>query len=101
MSKILEQVIKDSLSSNKCKVGSKEVLRSIKNSKIIVCSQSLPTHIKSEIEQSAKSANVPIYNFNNTSVELGRLCNKSFRISVISVDSSSNSDISAIMEEIK
>lgn len=101
MSKILEQVIKDSLSSNKCNVGSKEVLRSIKNSKIVVCSQSLPAHIRSEIEQSAKSASVPIYNFNNTSVELGRLCNKSFRISVISIDRSSNSDISAILEETK
>jgi large subunit ribosomal protein L30e len=101
MSKVLEQVIKDSLSSNKCKLGSKEVLHSIKNSKVIVCSQSLPAQVRSEIEQSAKSANVPVYNFNSTSVELGRLCNKPFRISVISIDSSSNSDISAILEEIK
>ena len=100
MSKILEQVIKDSLASNKCRVGSKEVLRSIKNSKLIVCSPSLPADVKSKIEQSAKTANVPIYNFNNTSIGLGRLCNKPFRISVISIDSSSNSDITGVLEEI-
>jgi large subunit ribosomal protein L30e len=100
MSKILEQIIKDSFATNKCMVGTTEVLGSIKNSKLIICSKSLPVDVRNKIEQSAKTANVPIYTFNSTSVELGRLCNRSFRISVIAIDRSSNYDISPVLEEI-
>ena len=101
MSKLLEQIIKDSLSSNTCRIGGKEVLRSVKNSKLIVCSKSLPADVKINLEQSGKDANVPIYYFNNTSMVLGRLCNKPFRISVISIDNTSKSDISSVLEENK
>lgn len=100
VSKALEQVIKDSMSKNACNIGTKEVLLSIKNSKLIVCSESLPADVKNKIEQSAKSANIPIYDFNDTSLQLGRLCNKSFRISAISIDSKSDSDMSVVLEEI-
>jgi len=100
MSKILEKVIKDAISSKKCKIGSKEVLHSVKGSKLIVCSSSLSENIKKEIEESARSSKVPVYNFNDTSMQLGRLCNKPFRISVISIDGASGSDISAVLEEI-
>ena len=100
MSKILAKVIKDAISSNKCKIGRKEVLHSAKSSKLIVCSSSLPEDTKKKIEETARSARIPIYNFTDTSVQLGRLCNKPFRISVISIDTASDSDISAVLEEI-
>ncbi|MFQ5940704.1 MAG: ribosomal L7Ae/L30e/S12e/Gadd45 family protein [Nitrososphaerales archaeon] len=100
MSKILEQVIRDSLSSNNCRIGSKEVLRTVKDSKLIICSGSLSANTRSKIGQSAKTANIPIYEFNNTSIELGRLCNKPFRVSIISIDNTSSSDISGVLEEI-
>ena len=100
MSKVLAKIIKDAISSKKCKMGSKEVLHSAKSSKLIVCSNSLPIDAKKKIEETASSARIPVYNFNDTSVQLGRLCNKPFRISVISIDSASDSDISAVLEEI-
>ena len=100
MNKVLEQVIKDSLSNKKCKIGGIAVLRSVKDSKLIVCSESLPVDTKNKITESAKSLNIPIYNFANTSIELGRFCKKPFRISVISIDNTSNSDISGVLEEI-
>ncbi|MGH9878089.1 MAG: ribosomal L7Ae/L30e/S12e/Gadd45 family protein [Nitrososphaerales archaeon] len=100
MSKMLAKVIKDAMSSKKCKMGQKEVLHSAKNSKLIVCSNSLPSDTRKEIEETASSARVPIYNFNDTSVGLGRLCNKPYRISVVSIDKASDSDIAAVLEEI-
>ncbi|MBE44067.1 MAG: 50S ribosomal protein L7ae [Thaumarchaeota archaeon] len=100
MSKVLEQVIKDSLSTKKCKIGGIAVLRSVKDSKLIVCSESLPVDTKNKITESAKSLNIPIYNFANTSMELGRFCKKPFKISVISIDNTSDSDISGVLEEI-
>jgi large subunit ribosomal protein L30e len=100
MSKELAKIIKDAISSNKCNIGSKEVLHSAKNAKLIVCSNSLSKDAKKKIEETASSARIPVYNFNDTSVQLGRLCNKPFRISVISVDTASDSDLSAVLEEI-
>ena len=100
MNKPLAQFIKDSLSNNKCKIGRKAVLRSVKNSKLIVCSKSLPIEVKSKIEQLAKAGNIPIHNLNHTSLELGKLCNKPFRISVISIDDIIGFDMSEILEEI-
>ena len=100
MSKVLTKAIKDAISSKKCKMGQKEVLQSAKNSKLIVCSNSLPPNSRKEIEQTASSAHVPIYNFNDTSVELGRLCNKPYRISVICIDKASDADVASVLEEI-
>jgi large subunit ribosomal protein L30e len=100
MSKALERAIKDSLVGNKCRVGTREVLRSLNSSKLIVCSRSLSEGLRNKIMESAKALNVPIYDFDSSSVELGKLCNKPFRISAISIDGSSSSDISSILEEI-
>jgi large subunit ribosomal protein L30e len=100
MSKMLAKVIKDAISSKNCKIGQKEVLHSAKNSKLIVCSNSLTSDTRKEIEETATSARIPVYNFNDSSVELGRLCNKPYRISVISIDKASGSDIAAVLEEI-
>jgi len=100
MSKMLAKVIKDAMSSKKCKMGQKEVLQFAKKAKLIVCSNSLPSDTRKEIETTASSAHVPLYNFNDTSVGLGRLCNKPYRISVISIDKASDSDIAAVLEEI-
>jgi len=100
MSKVLAKAIKDAISSSKCKIGRKEVLHHTKNSKLIVCSTSLPASVRKEIEETATSARIPIYDFDDTSVQLGRLCNKPFRVSVISIDTASDSDVSAVLEEI-
>ncbi len=100
MSKVLAKVIKDAISSNKCKIGSKEVLDSLKSAKLIVCSNSLVEDTKKKIDEIAGSAGIPIYNLNDTSMQLGRLCNKPFRISVISIEDAGNSDISMVLQEI-
>lgn len=100
MSKVLVKVIKDSISSNKCRIGQREVIKSAKSSKLIVWSRSLSEEVKEKIEETARTASVPIYNYNDTSIELGRLCNKSFRISVLSIDKTSDADVSAVLEEI-
>ncbi len=100
MSKVLAKVIKDAISSKKCKIGGNEVLHSVKSAKLIVCSNSLAEDTKKNIEETARSAGIPIYNLNDTSVQLGRLCNKPFRISAISIEDASNSDISMVLQEI-
>jgi len=71
----------------------------MKNSKLVIISQSISTEITKKIEESAQNDSVPLLHFNDTSVTLGKLCGLQFRVSAISVNSLSNTNIQAILKE--
>ena len=54
MSKILEKSLKDARKESKLTMGAKQVLNSIKNSKLIVLSQSVEKEMFEKIESDAK-----------------------------------------------
>jgi large subunit ribosomal protein L30e len=97
--KNLEKIIKDAIISNKCKIGTREVMGSIKGSKLIVLSDSLIPGNKSKILEDAKNAQVPILPFNGNSVRLGKLCNKPFRISALSLRIGNDDEIQQLVNE--
>ena len=78
MSKILEKSLKDALKEEKLTMGTKQVLNSIQNSKLIVLSQSVKQETVEKIESNAKKEKIPLVNFHGTSVALGRLCAVSY-----------------------
>ena len=97
--KNLEKTIKEGISTNKCKIGTKQVLGSIKGSKLIVLSNSLNARNKSKILEEAKSAQVPTLLYDGNSVQLGRLCNKQFRISSLSLKIGKDNEIQELLKE--
>jgi large subunit ribosomal protein L30e len=97
--KNLEKTIKEAISSNKCKIGTREVMGSIKGSKLLVLSDSLMDMNKSKILEEAKAAQVPTLNYNGNSVQLGKLCNKTFRISAISLKIGNDKEIQELLNE--
>tara|TARA_B100000745_G_scaffold5699_1_gene4759 strand:+ start:27 stop:350 length:324 start_codon:yes stop_codon:yes gene_type:complete len=99
MSKILEKSLKDARKENKLTMGSKEVLNSVNNSKLIVLSQSVSKEMFEKIESDAKKQKVPLVNFQGTSVALGRLCGLQFRISTISFTSIDEGNIKSILKD--
>ena len=99
MSKILEKSLKDAHKENKLTMGSKEVLNSVNNSKLIVLSQSVEKTMLEKIESDAKKQKVPLVNFQGTSVALGRLCGLQFRISTISFTSIDEANIKSILKD--
>ncbi len=99
MSKILEKILKDALKEDKVTMGSKQVLNSMKNSKLIVLSQSVQKEMFAKIELDAKKEKIPLVNFQGTSVALGRLCGLQFRISTISFTSLSDANIKSILKD--
>jgi len=99
MSKILEKSLKDARKENKLTMGSKEVLNSVNNSKLIVLSQSVDKEMFEKIESDAKKQKVPLVNFQGTSVALGRLCGLQFRISTISFTSIDEGNIKSILKD--
>ena len=101
MSKILEKSLKDARKENKLTMGSKEVLNSVNNSKLIVLSQSVDKIMLEKIESDAKKSKIPTLTFNDTSVNLGKLCGVQFRVSTLSLPQISESEITSLKKEIE
>ena len=73
----------------------------IKNSKVIVLSNSVQEKILQKIQEAAKSSKVPTLNYTGSSVELGRLCGTQFRISALSLKTLSDTNLKALTKELE
>jgi len=99
MQKILEKALKEAMKEKKRILGSKEVLNSIKDSKLVVLSQSAPKITADKILENAKKEKISTLQFEGSSVALGRLCGLQFRVSTISLTSLSDANIKSIIKE--
>jgi len=99
MSKLLEKALKDAIKENKCTLGSKQVLGLLKDSKLVVVSNSVQNSTTEKIQSDAKKVKVPTMHFSGSSVALGKLCGLQFRVSTISFNSLSDSNIQSILKE--
>lgn len=99
--KTLQKVIKDAVASDKCRCGTREVLHSVKASKLVIASRSLVGAERQKVEEQVKSANVALYEFPGNSVQLGKLCSKPFRVKAVAIRSGTGEEIDAILSEAK
>jgi large subunit ribosomal protein L30e len=86
-------MLSDSMNTGKIIIGTRKVLSSIKGSKFVIFSSFLPNEVKSEIRKGCNSSSIPFLDFNGTSFELGKLCNKPFVISAIAIKSPIDSNL--------
>ncbi|MEM0029377.1 MAG: ribosomal L7Ae/L30e/S12e/Gadd45 family protein [Candidatus Nitrosocaldus sp.] len=98
MSKLVSKIVRNAMASNACRIGSREVLKGIGNAKLIICSRSVSKDMVDKI-RSNSNASAYIYHIDKNSLELGRLCGRPFRISVVSVEDVSKEDLDALMAE--
>jgi len=80
-------------------MGAKQVLNSVKNSRLIVLSRSVEKEMFEKIESNAKKERIPFVNFQGTSVALGRLCGLQFRISTLSFTSITDTNVKSILKD--
>ena len=99
MSKILEKALKDAIKEKKFTIGTKEVMNSLKTSKLILLSDSVEKNNSDKIQENAKKEKVPMVQFEGSSVALGRLCGLQFRVSSVSFTSLSDANIKSILKE--
>tara|TARA_B100001750_G_scaffold219548_1_gene206493 strand:+ start:358 stop:708 length:351 start_codon:yes stop_codon:yes gene_type:complete len=99
MARLLEKALVDAIKERKRTLGTKQIISSMENSKLVLISRSLPTESTKKIEESAQNHNVPLIHFNDTSVQLGKLCGLRFRVSAISLSTLSNTNTQAILKE--
>ena len=99
MAKQLEKALTDAIKARKRILGTKQIISTIKDSKLVVISKSVPTLSAKKIQENAQSNNVPFIRFNDTSFVLGKLCGLPFRVSAISLSALSNANVQAILKE--
>ncbi|MHB1908547.1 MAG: ribosomal L7Ae/L30e/S12e/Gadd45 family protein [Nitrososphaerales archaeon] len=87
----LEKQLKVATRTGKYVVGRREVLGSLKGSKLLVWSSS--ANVPPEILGQCKSLSIPAIRFDGNPIELGRMCGIPFKVSVIAVKSSGDADL--------
>jgi len=99
LGKLLEKALKDALNDNKCVLGSKQVVQSIKGAKLVVISNSVTPEELKKIQDSTSDGKISTLNFDGTSIALGKLCGLQFRVSAASLTSIADSNVKAILKE--
>ena len=99
MAKQLEKALTDAIKARKRVLGTKQIISTIKDSKLVVITKSVPTLSAKKIEKTAQDNSVPLVHFNDTSIILGKLCGLPFRVSAISLSALSNTSVQAILKE--
>jgi large subunit ribosomal protein L30e len=97
--KKLKKILKDALANKKLKTGAKEVQQSIKGTSLILASGSLPESTADKIRKLSSENNIPLYKYPGNSVNLGRLCNLTYRTSIISLKNISEDEVASILNE--
>ena len=97
--KQLEKTLKDAIKEDSCIFGTKQVLGNMSKSKLVLISKSVPNLISEKIEDNAKKSKVSTISYNDTSVNLGKLCGLQFRVSTISLTNIADADIKVLQKE--
>lgn len=95
----LEKLAREAISLNKYRAGSREVIKSVKGSKLVIISDSMVGGLRNVLERDANALNIPVYHFRGTSLQLARLCGAPYRISAISLKTGNVEDINNIVQE--
>lgn len=99
MVKRIEKITREAISSKKYKAGTREVMKSVKGSKLIIISESMEQKSKEKLENQATSSNIPLYHFSGSSLQLARLCGVPYKVSAISLKAGNIEDINSILQD--
>ncbi|MEK6954859.1 MAG: 50S ribosomal protein L30e [Candidatus Micrarchaeota archaeon] len=91
----LNKAIRRAVDTGKVELGTDKARKMalMGSAKIIVLAKNIPKNTVRDIEHYSKLSNVPVIEFDGTSLELGTICGKPFPVSVISIIEAGNSEI--------
>tara|TARA_B100000949_G_C14089417_1_gene369312 strand:+ start:352 stop:669 length:318 start_codon:yes stop_codon:yes gene_type:complete len=97
--KILSKTLKEAITTGKCIFGSRGVISSIKGSKLVVYSSSLKSPLLDELIKKCDDSSIPILSFKGSSINLGRICGKDFRVSTMLVRLPGDANLRDILDK--
>ncbi len=93
----LSKVLKDAMKGGKTAVGAKESVASMKGSKAILLTRSVPAGLGAKLREEAKKHGVPIVELPHSSAELARMIGRPYKVSAMALRSVSEADINQLM----
>lgn len=93
----LVKVLKDAMKGGKSALGAKDTIASMKGSKAVLCTRSIPPALGARVREEAQKHNVPVVELPLTSAELSRLVGRPYRISAMALRSVSEADVKQLM----
>ena len=92
------KTLKTTVKKGKIKIGSKETKTSIKNGevKLVIIANNCPS--SEEIKKISKKQNIPVYDFNSNSIDLGYALGKAYAVSIFAVLDDGGSNIMQLIK---
>lgn len=86
------------LETGKVVIGSKRTLELSRSggAKLIIIAKNAPREVKEDVEYYAKLSNIPVYEFDGTSIDLGTLLGKPFVVASLAIVDPGESNILAL-----
>ena len=96
--KMFEKIMRGIIKDGKYDLGLRESMKSLKGVKLLIYSNNIDKTAILKIEESCKKLSVPTIAYPGSSMALGIICGKPFTVSVISIRSTGDIDISALVQ---
>lgn len=76
-------------------LGSEKSIQGLKHGKgkLIIIAQNCPREIKEDVLHYSKLSDIPVYNYEGTSVDLGSVCGKPFTVATLTIKDPGDSNI--------
>ncbi|RLE63895.1 MAG: 50S ribosomal protein L30e [Thermoprotei archaeon] len=83
----LYRELQTAMRTGKVIIGFEETMKIIRmgKAKLVIMAANAPDEIREEVERYCKLADIPLYVFQGTSLDLGAICRKPFMVSVLSI----------------
>ena len=94
----LSKVLKDAMKGGKSAFGAKESIASIKGSKAILLTRSVPDGLGARLREEAKKNGVPVVELPHSSAELARMIGRPYRVSAVALRSVSEADVNQLIK---
>ena len=99
--KFLQSVLQSTVEGGKYVTGAREVTNSVKSSRLVVYASNAPAPLLERVRKACKASAVPAVAFEGSSLELGRICKKRYRVVAIGIRSPGTTDITPLLRTSK
>jgi len=96
-----DKAIYSAVRTGKVVFGSRRSLNLLKTGKarMIIVASNAPKDLRMLVDYYSKGASIPVYVYNGTSIELGRVCGKPFPVMMLAVRDPGESNIMELVAE--
>ncbi len=91
----VNRAIRKAVDTGKVVLGERETISAVisKKAKLVVVAENCPESFREKLTTLSNHSNLPVYEFEGTSISLGSVCKKPFLVSMLGVIEAGNSDV--------